>query len=247
LIELVADDRVSIPKSETTRGCGARIAARLEVRHVLPHDCIVLVDLDDPVVARIRKQCVPISEPAGEGASAEGEPLSDGSAVHLDLIQEATVPIWSRIRELDEASADSLLRRDLEFLRWQVSAFRLQALVCTSSLVLRHVSSFTSARLVKEGEFGRVRWTAAIGTVGGRAIPILGWNIPLNRPTGLTAQDQHQLGTILAQELTLLKSGALRIARDSLTRSRTESEPAHREAQGRRNEAPADGSEGLSW
>jgi hypothetical protein len=80
-----------------------------------------------------------------------GEPYADGSAAHLDLVQEATTPIWSRLREVDDDAAMELLRRDIEFLSWQIEAFRLQAVICTSKMVLENVIAFTRARVVQQG------------------------------------------------------------------------------------------------
>ncbi len=126
-----------------------------------------------------------------------GASLSDGSAVHLDLVQEATDPVWSGLRSADPESARRLLQRDLNFLRWQLEAFPIQALLCTSRTVLDSVSSLCNATILKEGHTQRLRWSVGTGTIGGRQLVVAGWNIPLARPTGLTADGQVTFGALL--------------------------------------------------
>lgn len=130
-----------------------------------------------------------------------GEPFQTGHAAHLDLIQEATDPTWSGLAKMDAGAAAALLARDLEFLRWQIGAFPLRAVICTSALVQRHVSTLTKARVVKQGVLERLRWTVAVGEIGGRSLPVVGWNLPLNRPTGLTSSQHVEFGAILAREV----------------------------------------------
>jgi len=129
-----------------------------------------------------------------------GASFTDGSAAHLDLVQEATDPVWSK---LGRSAAADVLARDLQFLRWQIEAFGLGTLICTSATVLKNVMGLVDARVVSEGALARIRWTVATGQVSGRAIHVAGWNIPLARPTGLDAAGQVELGALLRDKLRM--------------------------------------------
>lgn len=127
-----------------------------------------------------------------------GASFTDGSAAHLDLVQEATDPVWSK---LERGAAQEVLDRDLRFLRWQIEAFDLRTLICTSATVLRNVLGLVGGRVTSEGEMRKLRWTVATAVVDGRSIQVAGWNIPLVRPTGLDAGEQVRLGTLLRENL----------------------------------------------
>lgn len=130
-----------------------------------------------------------------------GNPFAAGRAAHLDLVQEATDPVWSGLRGLDRGAADALLVRDLDFLEWQIGAFDIHTLVCTSAAVMKHVFQLVDAKPVREGKVALLRWTVATGRANGRELAVVGWNIPLARPTGLNAAGQHELGALLRDEL----------------------------------------------
>lgn len=49
-----------------------------------------------------------------------GMSFRDRTAVHLDLVQEATAPVWSQLTKADPEQAASVLRRDLPFLQQQI-------------------------------------------------------------------------------------------------------------------------------
>lgn len=130
-----------------------------------------------------------------------GASYTDGSAAHLDLVQEATDPAWSGFRQADRVAADALIHQDLDFLRWQIGAFELQALICTSKTVMDSVCRLANARVVSRGDLARIRWSVALASVSGRSMGIVGWNIPLARPTGLDASGQVRLGALLRARL----------------------------------------------
>jgi hypothetical protein len=123
------------------------------------------------------------------------------SAAHLDLVQEATDPVWSRLRRTDRPQADTALHRDLPFLCEQIERFPLRAVVCTSARVMKEIASALGARDVAEGKLARVTWRIALADVQRGVLGIAGWNIPLARPTGLTNDGQHELGTLLRKGL----------------------------------------------
>jgi hypothetical protein len=129
-----------------------------------------------------------------------GASFLDGSAVHLDLVQEPTAPTWSKLRAVDPVGADELLRRDLPFLRWQLETVPFDTLVCTSRFVLDAMMDLTRSSVRRTGRMARVTWTDARGAVGGRDIRVVGWNIPLAQATGLTTDGHVELGRALCQE-----------------------------------------------
>lgn len=130
-----------------------------------------------------------------------GLDYATGEVAHLDLVQEATDPTWSTLVATDPTEAEALRAADAPFLRWQIDAFPLHLLVCNGRTVLDAVRRLTGAETVSEGRAARLIWQLAVATVGGRTLSIVGWNIPLLRPTGLTGAGQTALGEQLAARL----------------------------------------------
>jgi hypothetical protein len=128
-----------------------------------------------------------------------------GYVAHLDLVQEATQPTWSALAREHRSEAADLLAADTPFLHWQLATFPLRVVICNGMTVLRHVYGMLDQPVAVEnafqGQFARLRWYAAHGRIGGRPIAVVGWNIPLTRPTGLRAEDQEALGRLLAPHL----------------------------------------------
>ena len=130
---------------------------------------------------------------------------TSGYVAHLDLVQEATQPTWSALAREHRGEAADLLAADTPFLRWQLATVPLQAVICNGMTALRHVCGMLDQPVAVEnafqGQFARLRWYAAHGRISGRSIAVVGWNIPLTRPTGLRAKDQQALGRLLAPHL----------------------------------------------
>lgn len=123
------------------------------------------------------------------------------TAAHLDLVQEATDPVWSGLGTADPAQARAVLERDLPFLRWQIETFPFHAVVCTSTRVLAEVTRLLQVDPVSEGKLARVTWRVGMATLGRGRVGVVGWNIPLARPTGLDTEGQRHLGATLRSEL----------------------------------------------
>jgi hypothetical protein len=70
VVELIADQRSPVREPHCARRERIRIARQAFVRHVLPHHVITRINLDDPVVVRVRDQRVSIRQSAGEGDAA---------------------------------------------------------------------------------------------------------------------------------------------------------------------------------
>jgi hypothetical protein len=130
-----------------------------------------------------------------------GYSFQERTAAHLDLVQESTDPLWSELIARDKSEGTALLASDLCFLRWQIEAHALRALICTSRTVLDQVVKLTGAVVKDKGQFGGRLWTIAVAPVGFSQLAIAGWNIPLAQPPGLTREQQRELGQMLRQRV----------------------------------------------
>jgi len=138
---------------------------------------------------------------------AIGCAYESGEAVHLDLVQEATDPTWSMLKQSNPEEAQTLLASDLPFLRWLIEAFPLKFLVCNGWTVFDVVRQILGARIVEQGRLARIVWSVATTRLGDRTIGVAGWNIPLSRPTGLGIQAEEALGRALRSHLDKLVDG----------------------------------------
>jgi hypothetical protein len=139
--------------------------------------------------------------PLARVMEAMGFSYQEGEVAHLDLVQEATDPTWSRLKSERPAEAHSLLETDLPFLSWQVEAFPLQLLVCNGRTVFDRVRKLLGAEVRESGSLARITWYVSSARVGDRWIAVVGWNIPLVRATGLGAEGERDLGRLLALQL----------------------------------------------
>lgn len=130
-----------------------------------------------------------------------GFSFANGSAAHLDLVQESTDPVWSELLKTDPEQASAVLSRDVAFLGKQIVAFPLRVIVCTSARVLKEVSELFSIRITAQGKLARIKWTVGQTAVKKRVLGVAGWNIPLVRATGLTSAGQGELGKLLSSHL----------------------------------------------
>jgi uracil-DNA glycosylase len=130
---------------------------------------------------------------AGFGASFE-----DRSAVHLDLIQESTGPVRSK---LEPPERDPLLARDLPFFVWEIRSFPITAVICTGKTVSVNVRRELGVEVEEEGTKARIRWWVGHAVIEGREVGFAGWNYPLDRPTGLGREGESELGQLLAERL----------------------------------------------
>jgi hypothetical protein len=138
---------------------------------------------------------------------AMGLQYERGEVAHLDLVQEATDPTWSSLEQTRSVEAQALRSADLPFLRWQVETFPLRAVVCDGRTVFDKVCRLLGGRTVQIGTQALVTWYEEVASIHGRSIGLAGWNRPLNRPTGLGADGEQELGYLLAAHLAGL--GAL--------------------------------------
>lgn len=120
-----------------------------------------------------------------------------GEVAHLDLSQEATDPTWSKLRKERPIDFALLQQVDLPFLKWQIEAFPLHVVVCNGRTVFENVIALTRGRLEDSGTMQRMKWYLAKADMPNRRISIVGWNLPLARPTGLGKPGEHALGELL--------------------------------------------------
>lgn len=135
--------------------------------------------------------------PMGHVLAGLGVSYTRREACHLDLVQESTDPTWSRLAAERPHEARALLAQDLPFLQWEMAAFPLDVIVCNGRSVVDTLIAETQAQVVAYEKPSRFAWTVAIVDLDGRRIGIVGWNIPLTRPTGLTSQGLVELGETL--------------------------------------------------
>lgn len=145
--------------------------------------------------------------PLARLTSGMGRSYARREVTHLDLVQEATDPTWSTLHGSHPGEANDLLRHDTPFLRWQIESFPISVLVCNGRTVFDWVARLTDARMVSENTryFSpkvAFRWWVSLADMGHRPVAVVGWNIPLARPTGMNAESQTGFGASLRDEIT---------------------------------------------
>jgi hypothetical protein len=131
---------------------------------------------------------------------AMGFSYEKGEVAHLDLVQESTKPTWS---SLSKEELEQLRLLDMPFLSWQLKSFSLEIIVCNGKTPSVDVCSDVNVRITNEGTLKLLKWWTATAVVDSREIRLAGWNKPLQRPTGLGADGEIELGKTLAASLGL--------------------------------------------
>lgn len=134
---------------------------------------------------------------------AFGASLADGTATHLDLVQEATQPTWSDLRRTDPVQHMRLLAADLPFLEWQIRSFSFEAVICTGKTASEHVRAQLDVRIRETGTLALINWWVGSADVDGGRIGVAGWNKPLHQATGLGTTGERELGILLRRKLGL--------------------------------------------
>jgi hypothetical protein len=70
VVELICNKRVTIAQPHGPGRQRHRVAPGHGVRCVLPYDLVGAVDLNDPIIVRVRNQCVAIVKPTGKSDAA---------------------------------------------------------------------------------------------------------------------------------------------------------------------------------
>ena len=144
----------------------------------------------------------------GGGTSYQG-----GQVVHLDLIQEATDPVWSTFANRWPLMFAELLLQDVQFTRRLIDLSPIQLIFCNGESAYSTIKTFylhdanddirspPKSPVVKSGKIGSVRWIARKVDLGTNADVVLaGWNpqIQSNKYTGLDDDGERDLGAAIA-------------------------------------------------
>lgn len=126
----------------------------------------------------------------------------DQDAAHLDLVQEATDPTWSKLANVNPGQHDTLRTQDVTFLRWLIETFSLHLLLADGKTALDEVAEVTGADLELLGTLGsrEVKVYTATGRLPGGGVLVGGWNRPLAF-AGLTSKEDYRLGKMIANAL----------------------------------------------
>ena len=130
--------------------------------------------------------------------SGAGFSYEQGTAAHLDLVQESTRPVW---RDLPGDERTQLLEEDLPFLGMQLVARPLGAMFCNGRFVSDTLKAGFHVRESGSGTFGKLRWWTGAIELDSRHVPAAGWNYPLNQATGLNAEREREFGAYIADAL----------------------------------------------
>ena len=129
--------------------------------------------------------------------SALGGGFNDGTAVHLDLVQEATKPTWSSLARHER---EALLAVEGTFLRWQLTSFEIDTVICSSATVGLNVRSLVGGEIHDSGDINGVTWWTGCSDSSPAPMWLAGWNKTLAR-AGLTIEQQGDLGRAIAKSL----------------------------------------------
>lgn len=123
-------------------------------------------------------------------------------AAHLDLVQEATDPTWSKLANANPGEHDALRTQDMPFLRWLIETFPLHLLLADGKTALNELTELTGADLELLGTLGtrEVEVYTGTGRLPGREALVGGWNRPLAF-AGLTREEDYRLGKMIANAL----------------------------------------------
>jgi hypothetical protein len=193
----------SLRRFETLRSLGAASRSELSDRHCARAIATMRRYFEEgrPVYRWFRPLARVID---GIGAS-----FVNRTAAHLDLVQEATRPVWS---ELPAPVRDALLVADLPFLGWQLTRLPARVVACNGATVLQKVIDLTGAEVLESGVLRRIRWTLArAARADATLVGIVGWNYPLSRPTGLGIEGERELGALLGSAVDRVCGSGWRI------------------------------------
>jgi hypothetical protein len=128
----------------------------------------------------------------GMGVSYEA-----GEAVHLDVVQEATDPVWKYVGRSEQ---ERLLAADGPFLLWLVGAFDFRVLLCNGALPFKTIQELLGVRVSAPTKTGELKWSVGTVELNGRRLAVAGWDLPLawERRTGLGPGGEAKLGRVLA-------------------------------------------------
>jgi hypothetical protein len=114
----------------------------------------------------------------------------DGSACHLDFIQWATDPVWSKLPRDDQAR---LINSDLSFLRRQLLQEKIRILLLNGRGIVRAYLKGFGGKLSESTISGASRVRLFTGR-DARGIKVIGWNINLQSSFGVSNEEIEKIG-----------------------------------------------------
>jgi hypothetical protein len=139
-----------------------------------------------------------------------GASYYDGSAAHLDLVQEATWPAWSELQLTRREEVAELLRLDLPFLRFQLESHKATIFLCNGKAASQGVQSLFSVEILGSEKIKRINCWFGRATLKEREIALAGWNYPLDKATGLGNTGERELGQLIRKRLSLFDMKAVK-------------------------------------
>lgn len=129
---------------------------------------------------------------------AAGVSYDDGTACHLDLVQWATDPVWSR---LSDHARRTLLDDGIPHLHAQLTSERIRVVVLNGKQVIDQVNAIGLADLDEVGVLPRRRDTCRLYTGTGSNIQWFGWSTNLQGSWGVTIDFKTQLAGWLREAM----------------------------------------------
>jgi hypothetical protein len=117
----------------------------------------------------------------------------DGTACHLDLVQWATDPTWSK---LEKPMRRELVDQDLPLLKQQLAASGIRLLLLNGKRVIRESGEWLNLKPHGKTKVGRVTFHAGRSPEGVLAI---GWNINIQSSYGVSKKEIDSIGKAVAK------------------------------------------------
>ena len=129
-----------------------------------------------------------------------GATYFDGSACHLDLAHWATDPVWAK---LDSTARKALVDDGVDFLRWQLTTFRISHVLLNGRGVCREVERRLGVTLSEvesiPGPIGKPAQLYAGRLPNGPGF--IGWSVNLQSSFGVTKEFSQRLATRVSDHL----------------------------------------------
>jgi hypothetical protein len=132
-----------------------------------------------------------------------GASFYDGSACHLDLVQWATDPVWSEIR--NRTVRELLLDDGVAHLREQLRRENIRLVVLNGRAVLKQVDETGLATLTKVGTLPVGSTTCTLYAGKGESARFLGWSTNLQTSFGVSHEFRDALAGWLQEQDPALK------------------------------------------
>jgi hypothetical protein len=121
----------------------------------------------------------------------------DGTACHLDLVQSATDPTWSK---LGDDQRQRLVNADVPFLRDQLDRSHFRVLLINGSSVRRWAAATLGIEFASVAEVARDGAVTgfAVGKFNGK-VPVLAWSTNLQSSWGVTRARRHAIASRVSE------------------------------------------------